>query len=216
MKIGIIGRADHDNFGDSLMFAFYIKEMNQLEISPYLINASDVFLKRILELGLTCGNIDDANIDILDRAFFIGGGYFGEPDIGAKQWNINFINDGYFKKTSQALIDKNIPYDVLGVEVGPLSNKYSRKIVKEILRNSENVYLRNHASIKFTRQHLGLKPEMLRDVVLGETKQFSKNLGISIEKENKLIVHCTGKILKDNFLSEILRKKIIEYICLKL
>lgn len=209
MKVGLVGRSDHDNFGDSLMFAYYVKEANLKGIEIFVVEATEIFMQRLLESGLRCESLPLSDVSCLDYCLFIGGGYFGQPDLRWYSWNRRFLRDSYFKKVKDRLVEMKIPYDIFGVEVGPLYFSDTRIMVKDILSDAENVVVRNKASEAYVRDVLGITCQFRRDVVLGQTPRYYS----VVEKlPNSLIVHATGKFLKGNALSAQLRKKIKSFI----
>ena len=217
LNIGLIGRADHDNFGDSLMFAFYVHYLRKMNINVFLIEASDIFINRLLDLKLECRNLKLSEIHSLDKAIFIGGGYFGQPDLNTKSWLNNFKENAFFENITRTLIQNNIKYSILGVEVGPLDDLECQNIVKFILRNATSVIVRNKASKEYTDKKLNTKSIFLRDIVLKVTEDFSSELKIKPQQydSSHLVIHGTGKFFKVNPVSKLLLKRIAQHVKLK-
>ncbi|MBU0911465.1 MAG: polysaccharide pyruvyl transferase family protein [Gammaproteobacteria bacterium] len=203
----IIGRSDHDNFGDSLMFMFYIKKLIEINCKPFIYKPSRIFMKRIFDEGLTC-QVFDPQVDKIDQAFFIGGGYFGEPDIGAGAWSERFLKERFFFDAANFLIENKIRYYIHGVEVGPLSNVDVLAQVRFILGNAENVVVRNLNSQDFCKKYLNIDVNFCRDVVLYESSHYCQDSA----SRSELILHATGKFLKKNPVSWIFRRKIVSYV----
>lgn len=208
MKLGLIGRADHDNYGDSLMFAFYVDALirSGLDVDVYIVGASDVFMKRLHDCGLKCGSISVAEIKILDKAYFIGGGYFGEPDINAEKWSDGFVKEGFFSSVYDALVDGEVEYSICGAEVGPISDARVSGIVGNIVGNAKWVVVRNIESVDFIKERYGISAKFQRDIVLGETLNFYKRrANLTNDRPNSLVVHGTGKFFKSNPISFLYR-----------
>lgn len=211
-KVGLIGRCDHDNFGDSLMFAFYVKKLNGLGLTPYLIGASDIFMKRLHEEKLHCNNIEPEEVSILNIALFIGGGYFGQPDIGADDWNKRFLQSAYFYNIYKKLQANKIEYHVYGVEVGPIKFNEVKKQIGEIITGAKSVYVRNKKSKEYIENNFNCKVKSRRDIVLGETSLYFTCVSEEGGNKDTLVIHATGKVLKKNPISRMLRKKLCNLI----
>lgn len=209
-RVVLVGRADHDNFGDSLIFAFYVNSLNSTSRKAYILGASSIFIDRLHECNMECDSIELEDVSTDDLVFFVGGGYFGEPDVGRRGWNERFISDGFFGSVRSWLISKNIQYYVHGVEVGPLSSPEVKRIVSDLLGNAKSVVVRNEASQLYCEDELGLHSvSMYRDVVYEETKQFACLIGVCRDSEPEgVIIHATGKVLKANPLSCLARVKL--------
>jgi polysaccharide pyruvyl transferase WcaK-like protein len=214
LKIGLVGRADHDNFGDSLMFAFYIYYLTKENKNVFIIEPSDIFMNRFHEMGLACDAIKLKDCTMLDKVIFVGGGYFGQPDLNTKQWLINFEKEAYFYKIAKTLKSQNVNYYIHGVEVGPLDSPVCRTMVKEILTDAKGVIVRNVASKDFVQKELGLNATFLRDVVLEVTNDFSKKLNFNHPSnvEKHLVIHGTGKFFKNNPASKLFSSHLVRLI----
>jgi polysaccharide pyruvyl transferase WcaK-like protein len=214
LKVGLVGRADHDNFGDSLMFAFYVYYLTDLNNMVFIVEPSDVFMSRFHEIGIKCTSIKLEDCGQLDKVIFVGGGYFGQPDLNQKKWLKSFEEEGYFYKIAKILKKLQVDYYIHGVEVGPLDSKNCRSMVKDIISNSSGTIVRNLASREFVKNELGLDSIFLRDVVLEVTRLFSNahNISSTLTDKKSLVIHGTGKFFKTNFISGLFRKRILELV----
>jgi len=210
----LIGRSDHDNFGDSLIFAFYVKHYSSKGFKVNIYKATDIFIKRIAELGYDCSSVN--SVVGSNLALFIGGGYFGEPDRKKAAWNKRFVERNFFGIIADDLVKHNVPYIIHGAEVGPLSSDTSRRIVSRVLASAKHVVVRNEASQSFISKQFKLNASLKRDIIFGETSRFSKQDSNAQASETHLVIHATGKILRNNPFSRAFRRRIKHFIAREL
>lgn len=215
--IVLAGRCDHDNYGDSLMFSFYARAL-QSSHNVALLNASDTFLERIREDGIEASTIylnELSNAKELAGVIFVGGGYFGEPEIGKRKWSINFAS-GYFPKVLRILQNENIPYYIQGVEAGPISDPNVRMKIHDILANAQDVVVRNKASLDFCREIGVTTATYLPDVVLSGAKDFYssnyENADSGTPKRYDVSIHVTGRLFSKNPLAKINLRSVLKAI----
>lgn len=211
MKIVIVGQANYDNMGDILMFALYIKALNERKHTVSIYGAHPIVRKRLHDEGLSFNNVD-CNFEkkVADLCVFIGGGYFGQPGLTWPIWQINFLKQGYFYNVVKNCQNKKIPYVINGVEIGPLSGPFIRKSIRTILKNAQYVIVRNDESKKFMQDTYNLESLKFSDVVLGNVEKY-----MNIFSENPLYnigIHLTEKILRKNIFSEHLKLQIYKLI----
>ncbi|MBN1545807.1 MAG: polysaccharide pyruvyl transferase family protein [Syntrophaceae bacterium] len=200
MKIVLAGQLNHDNMGDALMALIYAKTILTEGHDVFLCEASEVMHKRLADEGLTLSNVGRSfNKSDIDLCVFIGGGYFGQPDITWFRWQMNFMRRKYFQDIATNCIQKDIPYVVCGVEIGPLTGPFMRRIVRGILANAQYVVARNEESRIFSAKNLGIKTSKLSDVVLGNVPPVISEG--SARKKYELGIHLTQKLLRKNILS---------------
>lgn len=207
-KIVLAGRCDHDNYGDSLMFSFYVKAL-QSSYSVYLLNASSEFLARIREDGLHADNMPLEQLKSdpsVKGVMFVGGGYFGEPEIGKAKWSASFTS-GYFPKVAAMLEQASVPYVIQGVEAGPISSQEVRTHIRTIMGNAGQVIVRNNASLEFCREIGVDSPRFLPDVVLAGAKDFHSSQNFdqanTVEGEFDIAIHATGRLFSANLLARM-------------
>lgn len=215
-EIILAGRCDHDNFGDSLMFSIYASALQE-DFDVKVFEATPSFIGRLQQDGLETKSISLSELKSSpeNKIFvFVGGGYFGEPEINKRTWNKNF-KKGYFFKTSQLLKELNIPYLIQGVEVGPISNKGTIGIVRDLLKNAQHLVVRNKASRTFCEEKLGISTsEYSPDIVLFGASNFLERRSPidTIEVRNTIALHVTGRLFSKNPLAQMNLNSIIRKI----
>ena len=159
--ISLHGSYFGNNYGDILLVNLFAKWIK--EICPdCIINMPLADKKKTKELpeGLTgIGNLLRSKCLI-----FCGGGYFGEQSQNKKRWAFrNFLRHGI---VGLLCILFKIPYAIIGVEFGPLSITWFRKVSILIARHAKVLVVRNVES-KFFLEKCGVENVILSaDAVL--------------------------------------------------
>ena len=126
---------------------------------------------------------------------FCGGGYFGEKPIRKGRWSVrNFFRHGVLGILAIIL---RIPIAVIGVEVGPLSKTWFRRIVLFILNHSKVILVRNQESYDFLKRYNCRNVELGADAVLTLNQDYCKMDGDSDENSNNIskndiVLHLPG------------------------
>ena len=162
--IGLHGAYYNNNFGDLLLLKIFetwirengysdvvyprVSEMEQDRFKKHFPNAFFGLSQRKYWKGLICA----------------GGGYFGEPKSHRGKrfggnWNKRFLK--VHALPAELCIWSNIPYAILGVEVGPLSNVFVRQEVKRIFSHATVLSVRNIESKQFIQKTLGICPNVV-------------------------------------------------------
>lgn len=200
----LIGQADHDNFGDSLIFAVYVAKLNALGINPKIVDATPIFMQRLSELGLSSTTIDRDQITNVQRpavAVFIGGGYLGQPELSWPKWQLRFIRDGVFLDIANKVRNAAIPLYVEGPEFGPYYGPFIKNYIKSVLSGAKSLVFRNTASLA-DAQKLGFSDaEYVPDVVLCSMDYLFPDFS-TIETKHGLTVHATRKLFSDHWVAK--------------
>lgn len=197
--IGITGFTRGDNFGDSLMFAIYARYITSHGHDCCIIGAEEWFLDRIIELGIDVTVISENEIEgAVDKCIFIGGGYFGWPDMMAPLWQLRYVKNNPYKAVADSCIKSNIPYYLEGVEVGPGLFPLAQNVIKPILKNAASIVVRNIESAKYVRQLSGRDALVRYDVILGNLLQSGVSLSGVKHVGFTIGIHLTGSFIGDN------------------
>ena len=161
--ISLHGAYYNNNFGDLLLikiFENWIKsKVNQTIVYPLVPKADrDSFRSHFPKatIGLEKSQHWQALI-------YAGGGYFGEPEsnrnktFGGK-WNKRFFR--LHVLPAEICLWRDIPYAILGVEAGPLSNIFVRQEVRRIVKNARVLSVRNIESKQFLQEELGIRSQI--------------------------------------------------------
>ena len=186
--ISLHGSYFGNNYGDILlvnMFAKWIKEYN-----PKLyINLPKANKKVTHELPV--GSVGLFNLIKSSALIFCGGGYFGEQPKNPQKWALR----NFFRHAVIAIIACifNIPYVIIGVEFGPISSNWFRKICIVIAKKAKYVVVRNQESYDFLKRNGVTKNVLLSaDAVLSLSEMVSP-LSTYNEKCKKILIHFNGK-----------------------
>jgi polysaccharide pyruvyl transferase WcaK-like protein len=118
---------------------------------------------------------------------FCGGGYFGEQPKNKNKWAFrNFYRHGI---VGLIAIIFRVPYAIIGVEFGPITSWWFRKICLFIAKRAKKVVVRNQESLVFLNTH-GIKNCILSaDAVLS----LSELVTLFPEKNRKeILLHLPG------------------------
>jgi polysaccharide pyruvyl transferase WcaK-like protein len=189
------------------MFAFYA-ECLQKTHEVFILESNRPFIDRLLQDGLAVKNI--SYVELKNNpdnfiAIFVGGGYFGEPEIGKKKWHRSF-STGYFPKTIKLLNEVNVPFIIQGVEAGPISDAQTREKIKKYFDAAMHATVRNKSSLAFCEVIGANGVKYLPDVVLAGAKNYyetkfqedQKNVG-----HFEVSIHITGRLFSKNPLARL-------------
>jgi polysaccharide pyruvyl transferase WcaK-like protein len=167
------------NFGDQLLQSMYSQWFKEIKSD---VNLSHLSVGNFGEISSKTDKI----ISDSQRLVFVGGGYFGEGhyqglnflnQIARKQsWGIR--NTRVYGSVWQCARRYNIPCDVVGVEVGPISNPIYSQTVRRILSSSETLVVRNEESKNFAEKICGtnINPEVYIDAALTLESSSFRNI----------------------------------------
>ncbi|MBC9185494.1 polysaccharide pyruvyl transferase family protein, partial [Escherichia coli] len=212
-KFLLVGQADHDNFGDSLIYYCYLSLLKEMGHDADILNASEQFTGRINFLGLHVKNVDTKNIKTIEHNYngviFIPGGYLGCPDFTDVLWQKKWVKSDYFKSIFDTIDKLSIPIYIHGAEVGPFAKPIVFKYFKNVISSSNKVFVRNSGSASYIKTTMGIDTAVLPDFI------FSLKHFVNIGKKEKLFklgIHITGKVFANNFLSKRFMSSLIEVI----
>lgn len=212
-KYLLVGQADHDNFGDSLIYYCYLSMLREAGHDADILNASKKFIDRIVYLNMPVSSVTDKNISKIqsqyDGVIFIPGGYFGCPDFTDIMWQKKWIKSDYFKSVFENIDKLSIPVYVHGAEAGPFAKPLVFKYFKNVICTARKVYVRNVGSSLYIENNMKVKSDVLPDFIFS-LKNFFKE--IESKKKFKLGIHITGKVFADNFLARKFMSTLIDVI----
>lgn len=186
--ISLHGSYFGNNYGDILlvnMFAKWIKDYNP----EFYINLPKA--NKNITHELPVGSVGLFNLIKSNALIFCGGGYFGEQPQNPQKWALR----NFFRHAVVAIIAFvfNIPYAIIGVEFGPISSNWFRKICITIAKKAKYVVVRNQESYDFLRRNGVTKNVLLSaDAVLSLSDMVSP-LPTYNEKCKKILIHFNGK-----------------------
>lgn len=175
-----------NNYGDILLiniFYNWIKErFPGVQVNLPLVNK-----KKILEMPepTTTGIINLLQSDCL---VYCGGGYFGEPPNNKGRWSVrNFYRHAVIGILAVVF---RIPVAIIGVEIGPLSKRWFRRVVLKIVRKSKIVIVRNQESEVFLRKYGINNAKVTADAVLTLNQQVKEEP--QFPRGNYIVLHLPG------------------------
>lgn len=144
--------ANINNFGDELLARIYQSWIE--EWSPDIRTAHLEFDKR--------GRLTPESLSMLagaDLLVYVGGGYFGEGR-GYGRYRLRrhlwaMRNDRIYGGVYRAAQRCGVKHVVLGLEVGPVTNRLYRRTITNILTEAEDVTVRNSESADFVNAWCG-------------------------------------------------------------
>lgn len=151
MKVAVHGSYFSDNFGDTLLVKL------ACDYVANIIGRDKVFLA-------VKGNVSEqkkigypivaaSNIKDIDLLVFAGGGYFGEPPLSRLKilkWSIRaYLRHFFLLRKFQ---DTKIL--ILGVGIGPLTNKFLKMRVRQLLARSDTILVRDSESSAYIQQNI--------------------------------------------------------------
>lgn len=122
---------------------------------------------------------------------FCGGGYFGEQPRHKLYWSLrNFYRHGI---VGALAIFFRIPYVIIGVEFGPISYSWFRRVVIWIAKNAKLVIVRNQESYDFLQKY-GVKDVRLSyDAVLSLSKTIKP--AVTDDSNPSILLHIPSYYL---------------------
>lgn len=182
--ISLHGSYFGNNYGDILlvnMFAQWIKEI----YPESTINLP--FANRSKTLDLPEGTKGIRNLIRSRCLVFCGGGYFGEQPRNKKRWaRRNFVRHGIIGILA---ILFRIPYAIIGVEFGPISVGWFRRICLIIARNAKCLVVRNAESKEYL-ERFGIKNVKLSaDAVLSLSEEVPVD---ESRQSSEILLHIPG------------------------
>ncbi len=179
MIAGLHGSYFARNFGDTLLLNIiynWIKEAdpNAEVILPYVSSHKEAV--EILN-NIETKSYKKYKVSQCDRFIFGGGGYFGEPKTNwarLQYWTLR----NYFRHISwnNQLIKNKIPFAIIGVGVGPISNSFLRKKVIKLFDKAEFICVRDTESFNYLKQYGCTNPNVYE----------TTDLALSVRRKKKL------------------------------
>lgn len=199
-----------NNFGDILLMKMFTQWIR--EYSPDVtVNYPLLKKNRIIDApdGTTSGL---RNLLRSDALVFFGGGYFGENPAHKHWWSFR----NFYRHATVALlaIVFHIPYAVFGVEFGPLSVAWFRKVVVFIAKHADCILVRNTESLHFLKEH-GIKNARLScDAVLSLSDFVKPKMDSGHPDEILLHInrHNSQAIALINAIIAVLKEKNINHV----
>lgn len=154
-----------DNYGDILLINLFYKWIK--ETAPdVLVNLPMAYDKSIQELP--DGALRGIRYLMKSRCLlYCGGGYFGEQPRHKLYWSCR----NFYRHVIIGIIAiiRKIPIAIIGVEFGPLSIAWFRRIVIWLAKHSSTIVVRNQESFDFLSQY------QVKNVILGVDGVLSLN-----------------------------------------
>lgn len=192
--ISIHGSYFGNNYGDILlvnMFTSWVREVD----SEVTINYPLANKKKTRDLPE--GSTSFFKLIESKALIYCGGGYFGEQPKNKNKWAIR----NFFRHATIGIVARlfRVPYAIIGVEFGPISATWFRKICVFIAKGAKVIVVRNEESKKF------LEDNGVIGVVLAADAVLSLSDIVKIERPNntkkKILIHINGQgVLPPNYL----------------
>ncbi|MTV24638.1 polysaccharide pyruvyl transferase family protein [Nitriliruptoraceae bacterium ZYF776] len=212
-RVILAGRCDHDNFGDSLMFAIMLRALDRLGVKADVLGASEEFMERIQSDGHAPDSVPLEEVRSSDHVALIGGGYLGQPEIGLWEWH-NQFQSGYFARLAHGL-PSGSTLGVIGPEVGPLWSSQSRRIASTLLNRADYITVRNLGSLRDAQRLTAQEVRVLPDLVLAGAPAYLGYLaqGTPVPaRSGQIAIHGTGRFFSSNVVSRLARSALLEFI----
>lgn len=224
--IGIHGSYHDNNFGDLLLMKIYEKWIQNITSSRIVYPMVPQAQLAKFKSHFPHASIGLNNLRSWKALIYAGGGHFGEPNSSATNAYSTSWNKRFFKRhvlPAELCMWNGIPYAVIGVGAGPLSNFFVRHEVKRILANAKILCVRDINSQKFVSNTLDICSDIqvLPDAALSISqsdipeKAFEAiNNLLEPYKEMLLLgIHHPRDFLHDTPESESMKTSLLE--CLK-
>ncbi|WP_273070578.1 polysaccharide pyruvyl transferase family protein [Alteromonas australica] len=218
MNVLIVGKINHNNYGDILMVLFMAERIKANNGNVFLLGAFEFILPQLKAYNIEAKIIGITEIDSsIDFSIFTGGGYFAHNLVNGKKWCANWLKESYFIDAAKVMKNCNIPYYIYSVEVGPILNKQMREEVRVIFDEAKEVVCRNIGSVDYVKNILQFnKCEVGPDMVLSELSDFHnrhyknyESLGLNVSCKDTLAIHVTDKYNGTNFIKRMFRRNIV-------
>lgn len=182
--ISLHGSYFGNNYGDILLvsiFADWIKSIN----TDCILNFPLANKNKTKELP--AGKTGIYNLIKSKCLIYCGGGYFGEQPKNKKKWALrNFFRHGVIGIIAIIL---NIPYAIIGVEFGPISEKWFRFICITIAKHAKLIVVRNAESRQFLESFGVKNVHQTADAVLALSEQIT----VCKKRNNEeILLHIPG------------------------
>lgn len=204
-RISVHGSYFFNNYGDILLvdlFSNWVKEYKpEVELNYPMLNRNEIS-------GLSKGSTGLWNLLISDALIYCGGGYFGEQPRHKLYWSVrNFYRHGIIAILANWF---KIPYAIIGVEFGPISYSWFRRIVLWIAKNAKLVVVRNQESFDFLTQHGIEDVKITMDAVLSLSADYALKQKVKCQS-NIIILHIPCFYTYPNECMNIV-KSIVSYV----
>jgi polysaccharide pyruvyl transferase WcaK-like protein len=144
--VRIHGAFEVENFGDVLLMQIFANWVRELGWEPYVQDAPS-YIRR--ELGL-----QDDVIGEPEALLFVGGGYLGEPNRKIhSRWRWGFALARRHLALLRAAKDDSLPYALIGVGLGPISNLLARAKTRQLLSSAHSSVLRDAESAAWAKRY---------------------------------------------------------------
>lgn len=177
MIAGLHGSYFARNFGDTLLLNIiynWIKEADPKAevILPYVSSHKEAI--EILN-NLETNSYKKYKVPNCDKFIFGGGGYFGEPKTNwarLQYWTLR----NYFRHISwnNLLLKNKIPFSIIGVGVGPISNSLLRKKIIKLFENADFICVRDTESYNYLKKYGCTNPNLFETTDLALTVRREK------------------------------------------
>jgi polysaccharide pyruvyl transferase WcaK-like protein len=172
MIIGLHGSYFVRNFGDTLLLNIiynWIKEAcpNSEVILPYITSHKEAV--EILN-NTDTDSYKKYRVSQCNKFVFGGGGYFGEPNtnwLQRQRWS--YRNYGRHIGWNKELYTNDIPFSLIGIGVGPLSNYFLRKKALQLFEKANFICVRDNESLAYLRNWESLNPNIYETADLALT-----------------------------------------------
>ncbi|MCA9136335.1 MAG: polysaccharide pyruvyl transferase family protein [Planctomycetales bacterium] len=157
--IAIHGAYYNNNFGDLLLvkiFERWIKASGVDDIVYPLVPECD---KQQFNIEFPDAKHGMTGSNCWKGLFYVGGGYFGEPQSNRGKWFRGDWNKRFLDvhlPPGEACVRNSVPYSILAVEAGPLSGLRVKRKVKWLCENAMEVAVRNVESQVFLTKKLNV------------------------------------------------------------
>lgn len=183
--ISLHGSYFGNNYGDILLeiiFARWVRE----QFPNSLINLPLGRKSKATDLDVDRTGL--INLCKSSALIFFGGGYFGERPHHKHRWAIR----NFFRHAIIGIIAIifRIPYAIIGVEFGPISVSWFKKICLLIAKHARVVVVRNPESETFLKDNGIVNAIVSVDAVLSISDLYPPKSNKSMDKN--IVIHCNG------------------------
>ena len=176
-----------NNYGDILLINIFYNWIKE-KFPTAQVNLPLVNKKKVLEMPepTTTGIINLLKSDCL---IYCGGGYFGEQPKNKGRWSVR----NFFRHAIIGLfaITFRIPIAIIGVEIGPISKSWFRRVVLKIVKKSKIVIVRNQESDDFLRKYGIKKAIVTADAVLTLNQKLTNTFNEELTG-SYIVLHLPG------------------------
>lgn len=143
LKIALHGSYFSANFGDVLLLSIFNKWVRNF-CSPSEVVLPFASPEVRHHVGEVAGESGFRSLLRTTSLIYTGGGYFGEDSVRQIRWGFGAIA----RHAPVGLIAKSLkkPYAIIGVGAGPITNKFTRRIVVELCNNADTLAVRDNES----------------------------------------------------------------------